>query len=126
MNWGSLGDISFRTTYTPGELQSTRRWRYTPHQFVVGYPAHDFHGEDEHRLNFKIELHAEFIDPWQAYQALRAQADSGQAHTLMIGSRYLGEFAIRSMQQTLGQTDLAGNLVHLSLQIEAMEVRARG
>ena len=123
MNWGSFGDTPFTTTYSPSQIQSNRSWRYAAHNLVAGYPQHEFVAEAEHKISLGIELNKQFIDPMSAYIALTEVAEKGQPQSLMIGSDYIGEFAINSIQETLHQTNLEGQAVHMSLQLSLIEVR---
>lgn len=125
---GAFGDFVFAATdgaATPNALSRARQSRLVTHATVAGAPVVEFLGLDAETVRLSGVLSAEVCGDVDAVlDSLRALQD-GKPHPLTRGSRYFGEFVVRSV--TYSEDAWAGSeLAVASWQIELVSTREGG
>lgn len=123
VQWGALGEVLFKSFFSPKDFQDSRRWRVQPQQLVQGYPSHQMTGEDERSVRMTIELHNEFSDLTKAHIDLTDLAEKQIPRGLVVGTETLGMFTVREMPRTIIETLPNGTIIAVSYQLTLVEVR---
>lgn len=121
--WGALGEVLFKSFFSPKDFQDSRRWRVQTQQLVQGYPSHQMTGEDERTVRMTIELHNEFSDLTKAHIDLTDLAEKQIPRGLVVGTETLGMFTVREMPRTIIETLPNGTIIAVSYQLTLVEVR---
>lgn len=103
---GCLGDVVFQvssdTVRTFEDFSRTTRANYVDHPVAGGKEASEFTGPSLDEVTFSIQLNASLgISPEDEMDALRAMAEEGSAHLLLIGNRPKGYFTIRQLAESV-------------------------
>lgn len=128
MTVGAFGDFVFAVTEgaaTPNALSRARQSRLVTHATIAGAPVVEFLGLDAEVVRLSGVLSAEVCGDVDAVlDGLRALQD-GKPHPLTRGSRYFGEFVVRSV--TYSEDAWAGSeLAVATWSVELVSTREGG
>ena len=123
MNWGSFGEITFKTGFTPKSVKRSNAYRQKAHETFNEYPLVDFLGESLETLELNIELSYIFTDVVKTIEKLKEYARKGEAKSLVIGKLYTGRWIIERIERVYEETDTQGNLLFVNLTLKFVKVK---
>jgi len=120
--YAQLGNIIFEGLNGFTSFEETYAVNYAQHERIKGKPRLEPVGDSLDTINFEMYLHADFIDPNEAIETLRAAMSDREILPLVLGSgRVVGNFVIPSLNKTTSFTDPDGNLIEATLSVELLE-----
>ena len=123
---GTLGDVVFEVSEdrvrTFIELSRSGAARLHEHMVVSQKPRLEFLGPDIDSIILPMRFDvAQGINPIVEINALRDYRDQGQRLALVIGGKFLGDFAIERITETWERMDNRGNLLVASISVNLLE-----
>ncbi len=117
-----LGDIVFEGLIGFESFNDTIEATYAQHELINRKPRLQRTGDGLREFTGKIALHAAFCIPEEQYEKLEAKRSSGEIMPLIYGNgKYEGDFILKSITRSPGQTDPSGAYVLLTLDITLLE-----
>lgn len=104
---GAFGEVIFRTSSfditTFKNLSRKHSYKFAEHEVIKGKPYLQFIGENLEQISLDIVLDKGFIalykDCRECRNMLLAMAKTGNAHSFVIGTTYLGEYVLESIDE---------------------------
>jgi phage protein U len=102
---GSLGEVSFITSSTTirtfSNLTRNFKARYARHEVIGKKPVLEFLGPDTITIPLTIRLDiTKGVNPTSEIENLTTKMESGTDEALVIGNKYLGQFVIKSIDES--------------------------
>ena len=108
MNWGSFGEIIFKTGFSPQNLKRSNTYRYKKHETFSEYPLLEYTGEGIESIEITIQLSSYFTDIVKTIEKLKEYAKEGKANPLVVGKLYTGKWVIEKIDRVYEETDPQG------------------
>ncbi len=120
--WGSFGEITFKSGFSPNTLKEIKNYSFRVHKPVNNPLLYEFTGEDENTLDIAITLNRAFVKVEEAVRKLEEYAKEASPQSLVIGKTYLGKYVIRSMEKVYEEILPNGEIFTVQLTLKLSEV----
>ena len=125
---GFLGDIAFRVSSnylrTFDEYNRNASGRWAKHDIIGRKPTLEFLGPDVEKISFKMQFRADYgINPREELKRLRNLCDTGQALTLVIGNKVIGDnyWIIESVDENVTYWSREGQILSVTANVTLQE-----
>ena len=120
--WGSFGEITFKSGFSPRTLKETKNYSFRVHKPVNNPLLYEFTGEDEKTLDITLTLNRAFVKVEEALRKLEEYAEQGKAQSLVIGTKYFGEYVIRKIEKVYEEILPNGEVFSVQLTLKLAKV----
>lgn len=123
---GSYGDIVFTVSsdkiLTFDGLEKDLSARYARHEIHLNKPILEFIGESLAEIKLSIKLDTNLgINPIKQLEKLETSIKNGERKVLMIGTNFIGYFAIEKISEKFRRVDNIGNILAIDIDINLTE-----
>jgi phage protein U len=99
--FATLGTIEFQLLTSPTSMELGAEYNYAEHATILGKPTLQKVGEKLRSLTLDFNFHVSWCNPQEQYESLTAAADSDEPLPLVIGEKFLDNWVILSIDQTV-------------------------
>ena len=123
---GSYGDIVFTVSegkvLTFDGLEKDLSARFAKHEIHLNKPILEFIGESLAEIKLSIKLDTNLgINPKKQLDRIEQSVRNGERKVLMIGSNFIGYFAIEKMSEKFKRVDNRGNILAIDIDLNLTE-----
>ena len=123
---GSLGNVPFEASYnklrTFNNFTRSGTGRWAEHDRQGKKPRLEFVGPDSESITFNIRLDLNHgIDPERELVGLRQARDEGRVLPLVMGGKFIGDYAVESLSESHRHYSGTGVLIVASVDITLKE-----
>ena len=119
--FATLGPIEFQLLTAPTSMSLGSEYHYAEHATILGKPTLQKVGEKLRSLTLDFNFHITWCDPQKEYEALTTAADSDEPLPLVIGEKFLDNWVILSIDQTVTQFLPDASLMGIKVSVRLKE-----